>query len=158
MRATTSTRLPLSRPASIVCGTPSDKCALFPFQPFQRLLIWCRFFAGEIDCRQHDVWGSLFAISLGLVDDAVASAIVAQIVANASGIFQNGQVRQLIYPQLWERCIVSCPAPGTYQVRTNQNDVISLLYFVMSGMVATGPRHMPGCCLCLRRMARLTLL
>ena len=75
------------------------------------------FFAGEINCRQHDVWGSLFAVQLGLVDASTAAAIVSQIVANHSGIFQHGQVRQLIAPQLWERCIVTCPAPGTYQVR-----------------------------------------
>jgi hypothetical protein len=74
------------------------------------------FFAGEIDCRQHDVWGSLFAVSLGLVADDVVPAMLSQVVANFTNIFQGGQVRQLIYPQLWERCIVGCPAPGTYQV------------------------------------------
>jgi hypothetical protein len=116
-----SARLLQNLTAQFGCGNSSDyqhKADLIQ-QNIYRL--WdsnaSLFNAATIDCRQHDVWGSLFAVSLGLVESDDVAPLLAQIVANASGIFQNGQVRQLIFPELWQRCIVGCPAPGTYQVR-----------------------------------------
>lgn len=72
-----------------------------------------------------DVWGSAYLASLGLstpqrragVADWIAAAWRA---SNASAanltVWQQGQLRHLPQPLVWQRCIDgTCPAPGTYQ-------------------------------------------
>lgn len=73
------------------------------------------YFAGEIDCRQHDVWGSMFAVYLNLTTPTQAQQIVSFMIENRGLIMQRGQLRHLVAPELWQRCIQGCPAPGTYQ-------------------------------------------
>ncbi len=106
--------------SSMQCGNTSDYALKADLIQNNIALLWNAednmFFAGEIDNRLNDVWGSLFAVSLELVDSATAQLIVDTVVANASKIFQSGQVRHLVFPQVWDRCVHNaCPAPGTYQ-------------------------------------------
>ena len=102
------------------CGNASDYAARAALIAENINQLWDEssnmFYAADIDNKFDDVWGSLFAVHLGLVPEQwVAQAIVDHVAANRSNIFQSGQVRHLIYPQLWERCIETCPTPGTYQ-------------------------------------------
>jgi len=74
------------------------------------------YYAASVGCRQIDVWGSLYAVHLNISTPAASLRIVNFIAANASKIFQRGQVRHLVDPEVWEQCIAGpCPAPGTYQ-------------------------------------------
>jgi hypothetical protein len=70
-----------------------------------------------------DVWGSAYAVYLNLTSQAqgqaVADFLAAQWAAweggNASTVWQDGQLRHLPYPLVWQRCWTGCPAFGTYQ-------------------------------------------
>lgn len=79
----------------------------------------------------HDVFGSAYAVALGLSTaprrSAVAGFLAAQwraTVAAAAGegannsttIWQEGQARHLPFPELWRKCWLGhCSRPGTYQ-------------------------------------------
>ena len=69
------------------------------------------FRAATLKCREGDLWGSAFAVSLGVTTDAQADRIAAYFKANYSGIIQRGQLRHLPAGTYWE---AACP-PDTYQ-------------------------------------------
>jgi len=62
--------------------------------------------AATVTCREHDVWGSAFAVYLGVADDARALRISQVLKANYCGIVQNGQVRHLLPGVYWQ--LVDC--------------------------------------------------
>jgi hypothetical protein len=72
------------------------------------------YLAGEVDNRVPDVWGSAYAVLLGLPSPAQAGAIINVLVRNASALYQAGQVRHLPFPANWTRFLQPV-APGTYQ-------------------------------------------
>lgn len=69
------------------------------------------FLAASARCRQPDVWGSAFAVHLGVADDAQAATIAATLRARYDGLVQRGQVRHLLPATWWEE---ACPRE-TYQ-------------------------------------------
>jgi hypothetical protein len=69
------------------------------------------FRAATVSCREHDIWGSAFAVYLGVADDAQAKAIATVFRRDYSGLVQNGQVRHLPPGVYWEK---ACPR-DTYQ-------------------------------------------
>ena len=73
------------------------------------------FFAADIDCRQIDVWGSAFAVEVGLTSDRQASRIAEFLLQNKDSVFQHVQVRHLPGMELWQRMFSRNYPPGSYQ-------------------------------------------
>jgi hypothetical protein len=73
------------------------------------------FFAADVDCRQIDIWGSAFAVEVGLADDEQADRISEFLVNNKESIFQRGQVRHLPGKETWQRLFVDFHPEGSYQ-------------------------------------------
>ncbi len=69
------------------------------------------FRAATVSCREHDIWGSAFAVYLGVADDEQAKAIATVFKRDYSGLVQNGQIRHLPPGVFWEK---GCPR-DTYQ-------------------------------------------
>ena len=69
------------------------------------------FRAATIRCREHDVWGSAFAVYLGVADGEQAKAIAAYFKKNYAQIVHKGQIRHLPAGVYWE----SGCARDTYQ-------------------------------------------
>jgi len=69
------------------------------------------FRAATVSCREHDIWGSAFAVYLGVADRAQAKAIATAFRRDYSGLVQNGQIRHLLPGVYWEK---GCPR-DTYQ-------------------------------------------
>ena len=62
-------------------------------------------------CREHDIWGSAFAVYLGVADDAQAKRIAGYFKEHYAAIVQEGQIRHLPGGVYWEK---GCE-PDTYQ-------------------------------------------
>ncbi len=77
------------------------------------------FFAADQDCRQIDIWGSLFAVHLGLTSEIQRQRILDYFVTHWDGLVKDGQVRHLAPGDVWQRFFdkVSEDAtkPGNYQ-------------------------------------------
>jgi neutral trehalase len=69
------------------------------------------FRAATVCCREHDIWGSAFAVYLGVADHEQAKAIATVFKRDYSGLVQNGQIRHLPPGVYWEK---GCPR-DTYQ-------------------------------------------
>ncbi len=67
--------------------------------------------AATVRCREGDIWGSAFAVWLGVAPSARADKIAAYFVANHAGLTQKGQLRQIPAGTYWE---AAC-ARDTYQ-------------------------------------------
>lgn len=61
------------------------------------------FRAATICCREHDIWGSAFAVYLGVADDEQAAAIAAYFKENYARIVHKGQIRHLPGGVYWEK-------------------------------------------------------
>jgi hypothetical protein len=61
------------------------------------------FRAATVSCREHDVWGSAFAVYLGVADREQSIAIANSFQKNYAGIVQNGQIRHLLAGVYWEK-------------------------------------------------------
>ncbi|TKJ33520.1 MAG: hypothetical protein CEE38_20380 [Planctomycetes bacterium B3_Pla] len=70
------------------------------------------FRAATIHCREHHIWGSAFAVYLGVANDRQSRAIAGYFRDNYSQIVQNGQIRHLPGGVYWETCRA---ARDTYQ-------------------------------------------
>jgi hypothetical protein len=70
------------------------------------------FRAATIRCREHHIWGSAFAVYLGVADKGQSIAIARYFKDNYSQIVQNGQVRHLPGGVYWELCVAG---RDTYQ-------------------------------------------
>jgi len=58
--------------------------------------------AASVRCREHDVWGSAFAVWLGVAPSARADRISRVLKENYAGLVQKGQVRHLLPGVYWE--------------------------------------------------------
>jgi hypothetical protein len=70
------------------------------------------FRAATVRCREHHIWGSAFAVYLGVADDSQSRAIAKYFRDNYSQIVQKGQIRHLPGGVYWETCRA---ARDTYQ-------------------------------------------
>ena len=70
------------------------------------------FRAATIRCKEHHIWGSAFAVYLGVADKAQSMAIARYFRDNYSQIVQNGQIRHLPGGVYWELCVAG---RDTYQ-------------------------------------------
>ncbi len=70
------------------------------------------FRAATLRCREHDIWGSAFAVYLGVADAEQSNSIATYFQQNYTRITQKGQVRHLPGGVYWEQA--SCKR-DTYQ-------------------------------------------
>ena len=70
------------------------------------------FRAATIRCREHHIWGSAFAVYLGVADMSQSMAIARYFKDNYSQIVQKGQIRHLPGGVYWEMCVAG---RDTYQ-------------------------------------------
>ena len=70
------------------------------------------FRAATIRCREHHIWGSAFAVYLGVADDSQSRAIAGYFRDNYPQVVQKGQIRHLPGGVYWETCVA---AHDTYQ-------------------------------------------
>ena len=70
------------------------------------------FRAATIRCKEHHIWGSAFAVYLGVADKNQSMAIARYFKDNYSQIVQNGQIRHLPGGVYWEKCVAG---RDTYQ-------------------------------------------
>jgi hypothetical protein len=68
--------------------------------------------AASVRCRQPDVWGTAYAVYLGVTTPERSQRIGRQLLKDYDRIIQAGQVRHLPAPLMWESCVT---LPGTYQ-------------------------------------------
>jgi len=61
------------------------------------------FRAATVTCREHDIWGSAFAVFLGVADAAQSRAIALYFKTHYDQIVQHGQIRHLPGGVYWER-------------------------------------------------------
>jgi hypothetical protein len=62
--------------------------------------------AATIKCKEHDVWGSAFAVRLGVTDDARARRIARYFKDHYAEIVKRGQIRHMPGGEYWE---LACP-------------------------------------------------
>ncbi len=72
------------------------------------------FLASSLTTNQIDVWGSAYAVALGVTTSTQADAIATWLKANYDGVVENGQLRHLPAGEYWRNLLVSY-TPGTYQ-------------------------------------------
>jgi hypothetical protein len=70
------------------------------------------FHAATVVCNQPDIWGSAFAVCLGVADPKQAQAIARYFKEHYGEIVKRGQLRHLPGGMLWE---ATGTKPGTYQ-------------------------------------------
>ncbi len=70
------------------------------------------FRAATIRCREHHIWGSAFAVYLGVADESQSGAIARYFRDHYAQIVQKGQIRHLPANTYWEKCQA---AHDTYQ-------------------------------------------
>ena len=70
------------------------------------------FRAATIRCKEHHIWGSAFAVYLGVADKGQSMAIAMYFKDNYSQIVQNGQIRHLPGGVYWKLCVTG---RDTYQ-------------------------------------------
>ena len=69
------------------------------------------FRAATVRCREHDIWGSAFAVFLGVADPAQSKQIATYFKTHYAELVQHGQIRHLPGGVYWEE---GCPR-DTYQ-------------------------------------------
>lgn len=73
------------------------------------------FRAADRDCRQIDIWGSAYAVSVGICSAEQSKRISAYLSRNADDIILRGQIRHLPGSDAgWNNLFIPC-AEGTYQ-------------------------------------------
>ncbi len=72
------------------------------------------FFAASRDCRQHDVWGSAYAVFIGVTTQEQTRKISRFLVSHYEQIVQRGYVRHIVEPEGWQATLVPVPV-GRYQ-------------------------------------------
>lgn len=73
------------------------------------------FRAATVKCREHDIWGSAFAVFLGVADPAQSNAIAHYFKAHYDQIVQHGQIRHLPGGVYWEFCLETASPRDYYQ-------------------------------------------
>ncbi len=61
------------------------------------------FRAATVRCKEHDIWGSAFAVFLGITGQEQSKAVAMYFKTNYSQIVQNGQIRHLPGGVYWEQ-------------------------------------------------------
>ncbi len=73
------------------------------------------FWAADIDCKQIDIWGSAYAVAVGIASEEQTRRIATYLVEHYDETVRHGQVRHLTgSDKAWEKLFHACEE-GTYQ-------------------------------------------
>lgn len=73
------------------------------------------FWAADIDCKQIDIWGSAYAVEVGITSQEQMESITKYLVEHYDELVRHGQVRHLAGSDShWQQLFHACPE-GTYQ-------------------------------------------
>jgi hypothetical protein len=73
------------------------------------------FWAADIDCKQVDIWGSAYAVEVGITNDEQTRRIALYLVEHYDETVLNGQIRHLTHSEgVWNNLFIPCEE-GTYQ-------------------------------------------
>ncbi|MCP4449924.1 MAG: hypothetical protein GY809_00565 [Planctomycetes bacterium] len=73
------------------------------------------FWAADIDCKQIDIWGSAYAVDVGVTSEEQTKKISTYLVTHYDDIVRKGQVRHLTgSDNAWDKLFHACKE-GTYQ-------------------------------------------
>lgn len=72
------------------------------------------FMAAGIDCNQIDIWGSAYAVHIGVASDTQRKAIGNYLKVHYQGLVESGQLRHTAPGTFWEKMLTEV-SPGTYQ-------------------------------------------
>ena len=73
------------------------------------------FWAADEDCKQIDIWGSAYAVDVGITSDDQTKRITRYLVNHYDDIVRKGQIKHLPgKDEVWQKLFVPCEA-GTYQ-------------------------------------------
>jgi len=73
------------------------------------------YLAADIDCRQIDIWGSAYAVYVGLTSKAESKIVSTYLINNKDQIFMRGQIRHLPGSDTgWDKLFINIPE-GKYQ-------------------------------------------
>ncbi len=76
---------------------------------------WGMFWAADIDCKQIDIWGSAYAVEVGIATEEQSKRIATYLVEHYNETVYKGQVRHLAKSDgVWESLFHPCEE-GTYQ-------------------------------------------
>ena len=73
------------------------------------------FNAATVKCKQPDIWGSAFAVELGVTTKEQSLAVAQYMKNHYSEIVQNGQIRHLPGGTYWESMLNGAEAHGSFQ-------------------------------------------
>jgi hypothetical protein len=73
------------------------------------------FWAADQDCKQVDIWGSAYAVDVGLTTEKQRNRIIDYLLKHEEEIVQRGQIRHLPGKGVWDRLFKDSYPPGTYQ-------------------------------------------
>jgi len=65
----------------------------------------CLYNAASYDCCQSDVWGSAYAVYIGIVDEKKGRLISESLIKNWDRIVKRGQIRHISVPTTWEKLL-----------------------------------------------------
>lgn len=101
------------------CGTPS--VYKYRYESVQQNIgaLWNEdqgmFWAADIDCRQTDIWGSAYAVEIGITSNSQAIRIANYLADHINEIAYKGQIRHLPSSEgSWSNLFKPCEE-GTYQ-------------------------------------------
>ncbi len=101
------------------CGNPASYRRRYEYVRQSIDKLWNEkdgmFWAADIDCKQIDIWGSAYAVEVGITSEEQADRITAYLVDHSHETVKNGQIRHLPGDdEAWENLFHPCEA-GTYQ-------------------------------------------
>lgn len=101
------------------CGNPSIYKRRYEYVRQSIYKLWNEddgmFWAADGDCKQIDIWGSAYAVAVGITSEEQTKRIASYLVAHYDETVMNGQVRHLTSSDgAWEKLFHDCKE-GTYQ-------------------------------------------
>jgi hypothetical protein len=101
------------------CGTPGMYKERYEKVRQNINILWNEdrgmFWAADIDCRQVDIWGSAYAVEVGITSEKQSGRISEYLVAHIDDIVLKGQIRHLPSSKgSWDKLFKPCEE-GTYQ-------------------------------------------
>jgi len=101
------------------CGNPSIYRRRYEYVRQSINKLWDEdsgmFWAADQDCKQIDIWGSAYAIEVGITSEEQSKSITRYLVEHYDELVRNGQIRHLAGSDAaWDQLFKPCKE-GTYQ-------------------------------------------
>lgn len=101
------------------CGNPAIYRRRYEYVRQSIYKLWDEnsgmFWAADGDCKQIDIWGSAYAVAVGITSEEQTQRIASYLVQHYNKTVKNGQVRHLANGDgTWDQLFHDCKA-GTYQ-------------------------------------------